>query len=93
MMSQVIAHCLPPRPLLVVAPKLDVDMVPEGVALLAERVQPAYEAAGAPAGRFAVHRPAHEHEFTLDVFERLAAFLQAALPPASGPPELSKARL
>ena len=67
--ADVVAECICPRPLLVVAPTLDVDMLAAGVEQLKAHVGPAYAAAGA-GERFEVEQPTAHHEFTTAIFER-----------------------
>jgi dienelactone hydrolase len=68
------AAALAPRPLMLWAPRSDIGMPKAGVDRFAATVGRAYTRAHA-AQRFVVHQPAGEHEFTLEAFEAMLAFL------------------
>jgi len=76
--AQVVAECITPRPLFIFAPTLDEDMPKEGVEQLKAAVGPAYASAGA-AELLDVRQPEGYHEFTHELFGRLAAWVLAAV--------------
>lgn len=72
------AAALAPRPLMLWAPQSDIGMPKSGVDRFAASVRPAYTRAGA-GQRLVIHQPPGEHEFTVEAFEAMAAFLRTAL--------------
>ena len=67
-----------PRPLMLWAPRQDIGMPKAGVDRFLETVRPAYARHGAGA-HLVVHQPEGEHEFTIEAFEAMTAFLESAL--------------
>ncbi len=76
--GRIVADCIAPRPLLVLAPTGDVDMPPAGVDALVREAAPAYEAAGESAA-FRVLRPADGHVFRPAFFESAAGWFVESL--------------
>ncbi len=75
---EIVAACIAPRPLMLVAPTEDDDMPREGVDELIRVVAPLYEAAGQP-GLFRVHRPPGIHTFLPEYFEWVVEWFDQVL--------------
>ncbi len=65
---EVVAACIAPRPLMMVAPTEDEDMPRKGVDELIQVVAPVYASAGHPE-RFKVYQPDGNHRFLVQYFE------------------------
>ena len=65
---EVVAACIAPRPLMMVAPTEDEDMPRKGVDELIQVVAPVYTSAGHPE-RFKVYQPDGNHRFLVEYFE------------------------
>ena len=72
------AAAMAPRPLMLWAPLQDIGMPREGVEQFLQRVMPAYQKAGADRALI-VHRPAGEHEFTLEAYKAMKQFFDDQL--------------
>lgn len=66
--ADLVAACLAPRPLMMIAPTEDQDMPKEGVDELIRVVRPVYQAAGYPQ-RFKVYQPPGKHLFKFEYFD------------------------
>ncbi len=75
---EIVAACIAPRPLMLVAPTEDDDMPREGVDELIRVVAPLYESAGHPE-LFRVHRPPGIHTFLPQYFEWVVEWFDQVL--------------
>ena len=75
---EVVAACIAPRPLFMVAPTEDEDMPRSGVDDLVPVVRDAYEEMGKPEN-FTVYQPEGRHVYRIEYLERVAAWLRWAL--------------
>ena len=75
---EVVAACIAPRPLFMVAPTEDEDMPRSGVDDLVPVVRKAYEEMGKPE-QFTVYHPEGRHVYRVGYLERVAAWLRWAL--------------
>ncbi len=75
---EIVASCITPRPLMVLAPLHDPDMPASGVDQLLRVASPAYLKAGHPE-RFTVYRPNDGHVFRVKYFEWMAEWFRSAL--------------
>ena len=72
---RIVAHCICPRPFMVIAPTRDEDMPRHGVDSMVKVVRAAYEAVGHP-GRFKVYQPDSNHVYKRRYFEWMAAWFE-----------------
>ncbi len=75
---EIVASCIAPRPLMVLAPLHDPDMPASGVDQLLRVANPAYLKAGHPE-RFKVYRPDDGHVFRVKYFEWTVEWFRSAL--------------
>ena len=75
---EVVAACIAPRPLMMVAPTQDEDMPRKGVDELIQVMAPVYAAAGHPA-RFKVYQPDGNHRFLPKYFEWMVEWFRQFL--------------
>lgn len=78
--ARIVASCIAPRPLMVLAPLRDEDMPASGVEELLPTARAAYAAAGAD-DRLTVLRPDDRHHFRPRYFEAMAGWFGAVLAP------------
>ena len=78
--AEVVAACIAPRPLMLLAPTMDEDMPRAGVEQLMAAVSPVYVEAGHPE-RFKVYQPESNHIFRKEYFEWMAAWFATFLHP------------
>ena len=74
----IVASCIAPRPLMVLAPLHDPDMPASGVDQLLRVANPAYLKAGHPE-KFKVYRPDDGHVFRVEYFEWMVEWFRASL--------------
>ena len=75
---EIVASCIAPRPLMVLAPLHDPDMPASGVDQLLRVANPAYLKAGHPE-KFKVYRPDDGHVFRVEYFEWMVEWFRASL--------------
>ncbi len=75
---EIVASCIAPRPLMILAPLHDPDMPASGVDQLLRVANPAYLKAGHPE-KFKVYRPDDGHVFRVEYFEWMVEWFQASL--------------
>lgn len=75
---QIVADCVAPRPLMVLAPLRDPDMAASGVDQLVDLVSPVYRKAGR-SHLFQVHRPDDGHVFRVEYFNWMAKWFEEQL--------------
>ena len=75
---EVVAACIPPRPLMMVAPTQDEDMPREGVDALIQVVRPVYTSLGYPE-QFKVYQPDGNHRFLPEYFEWMVEWFRRFL--------------
>ena len=75
---EVVAACMPPRPLMTVAPTQDEDMPREGVDDLIQVVGQVYASLGRPE-RFKVYQPEGNHRFRVEYFEWMVEWFRQFL--------------
>lgn len=76
--EQIVAHCVAPRPLLVVAPTDDEDMPRAGVEQMAAVAREAYASHGV-ADHLSVRQPPGRHRFERNYFEWMVAWFERHL--------------
>ena len=75
---EIVADCIAPRPLMILAPLRDPDMAASGVDRLVDLVSPVYREAGR-SRLFQVHRPDDGHVFREKYFDRMAKWFEEQL--------------
>ena len=75
---EIVADCIAPRPLMVLAPLQDPDMAASGVDQLLDLVSPVYREAGR-SQLFQVHRPDDGHVFRVKYFNWMAKWFEEQL--------------
>ncbi len=75
---EIVADCVAPRPLMVLAPLRDPDMAASGVDQLVDLVSPVYRKAGR-SHLFQVHRPDDGHVFRVEYFNWMAKWFEEQL--------------
>ena len=75
--AAIVAACMPPRPVMMIAPTEDEDMPREGVDELIPVVSEAYAEVGCPE-RFQVRQPKGNHAFLVEYFEWMADWFRLA---------------
>lgn len=75
---EIVADCIAPRPLMILAPLRDPDMAASGVDRLVELVSPVYREAGR-SRLFQVHRPDDGHVFRVEYFNWMAEWFEEQL--------------
>ena len=75
---EIVADCIAPRPLMVLAPRKDPDMAASGVDQLLRQVTPVYRSAGRSRD-FKVHRPDDGHVFRVEYFNWMAEWFERFL--------------
>ena len=75
---EIVADCIAPRPLMILAPLRDPDMAASGVERLLKLVSPVYREAGR-SRLFQVHRPDDGHVFRVQYFNRMARWFEEQL--------------
>lgn len=74
----IVAACIAPRPLMMIAPTRDEDMPLSGVEELIQVVEPVYRSAGHPE-RFKVYQPETNHQFRIEFFEWMVGWFKQFL--------------
>ena len=75
---EIVASCIAPRPLMLLAPLHDPDMPASGIDQLLRVANPAYLKAGHPE-KFKVYRPNDGHVFRVEYFEWMAEWFRSSL--------------
>lgn len=75
---EIVADCVAPRPLMILAPLRDPDMAASGVDQLVDLVSPVYRKAGR-SHLFQVHRPDDGHVFRVKYFNWMAKWFEEQL--------------